>query len=84
MSRMLQISSKERKSQRITWEYSLHIRGQAEVGGIQPDTRWINKKVREGHQILQERCSRDTQIHHYIFSISSRSESNVKECYGLW
>jgi hypothetical protein len=32
MSRMLQISSKERKSQGITWEYSLHIRKQTEVG----------------------------------------------------
>jgi len=32
MSRMLQISSKERKSQGITWEYSLHIRRKAEVG----------------------------------------------------
>lgn len=46
MSRMLQVSSKERKSQGDTWEYSLHIRKQAEVGNYS-DTHWISSRGRD-------------------------------------
>jgi len=66
MSRMLQVSSKERKSQGDTWEYSLHIRKQAEVVTIA--THIGLARVVETID-MQEQFSRDTLIHHYFFSI---------------